>query len=429
MKKLCGWGRYPQIEANVVSFDKYLKNSLEEGSQNLISRGNGRSYGDSSLASNVLNHMSNDRFLSFDKKSGELEIESGVLISQIIKHFAPLGWFPYIVAGTKLISVGGAIASDIHGKNHHKEGCFSECVTEIKLLSPNKELITCSREANANIFHATCGGMGLTGPIVSAKIKLKKINSTFIEQKIIKTKNLEETFKVFEEIKDYRYSVAWLDCLNQKRLGRAVINCGDFSNDGNFSFYEKRVIKVPLEMPAFILNPFNIKQFNKLYYFMAKEGQSKIYFDKFFFPLDSILDWNLIYGKNGFMQYQFIIPKDNSLEGISEILKNIASSNFKSFLSVLKLYGPQNNNFLSFPIEGYSLAIDFKIEDGLIEFINSLNKIILKSEGRIYLAKDVCMTKEVFDRGYPRSQEFRNIRKKYGFDEHYNSLQSLRLGL
>ena len=429
MKKLHGWGRYPQIQAKVTQFNRYINNNSATAPKNFISRGNGRSYGDSSLASNILNHMSNDRFLNFDNKNGELEVESGVLISQIIQHFACLGWFPLIVAGTKFISVGGAIAADVHGKNHHKDGCFSECVSEIKLLSPNKQIIKCSREINADIFHATCGGMGLTGPIVSAKIQLKKINSTFIEQKIFKTKNLKETFKIFEEIKDYRYSVAWLDCLNQKQLGRAVINCGDFSNDKNLSLKQKKSIKVPLEMPAFTLNTFNIKQFNKLYYFIAKEGQSKIYFDKFFFPLDSILDWNLIYGKSGFLQYQFIIPKENSFDGISEILKKIASSNFKSFLSVLKLYGPQNDNFLSFPIEGYSLAIDFKIENGLLEFINSLNNIILKFEGRIYLAKDVCMTREVFDKGYPRSQEFRNLRKTLGYNKHFNSLQSSRLGL
>jgi len=281
MKKLCGWGRYPQIEANVISFEKYFDCNSKKGLKNFISRGNGRSYGDSSLATTVLTHASSDRFLNFDNESGELEVESGVLISQIIQHFAPRGWFPLFVAGTKLISVGGAIASDVHGKNHHKDGCFSECVSEIKLMSPNKEIITCSRKENTDIFHATCGGMGLTGPIVSAKIKLKRIRSTFIEQEVIKTKNLKETFETFEAIKDYRYSVAWLDCLNEKKLGRAVINFGDFSNDGNLILQKKRQIKVPLEMPSFTLNTFNIKQFNKLYYSTAKEGTSKIYFEKF----------------------------------------------------------------------------------------------------------------------------------------------------
>lgn len=281
-----------------------------------------------------------------------------------------------------------------------------------------------------NLFYATCGGMGLTGVILEATISLKKINSQFINQTTIKTKNLQETFDAFEEHKDLPYSVAWIDCLaKDENIGKCLLMVGDFADDGDLDYKSKSKLNIPFNLPSFALNNLSIKAFNWLYYAKAPDGVStqKVGIDTFFYPLDSIKNWNRIYGKNGFTQYQFILPKETSYEGLYEILTKISDSGKGSFLAVLKLYGKSNKNYLSFPIEGYSLALDFKIEDGLFELLDELDKVVVKHNGRIYLAKDVRVSKETFEAGYPMIEKFREFRKKNNMSEKFNSLQSKRL--
>jgi FAD/FMN-containing dehydrogenase len=373
---------------------------------------------------------SRDRMLSFDDNAGLLMCEAGVLLSEIISAFLPKGWFLKITPGTKLISVGGAIASDVHGKNHHVEGCFSECVESIRILLPDGEIRSCSK--GDELFRATCGGMGLTGIILDATISLKRVGSIHIEQTTIKTHNLRETFDAFEEYSSKPYSVAWIDCLAKgDEMGKCLLMVGDFSTDGDFKYVEKKRLNVPCEFPSFVLNNLSVKAFNRLYYQRAPSGVShqKVDTDTFFYPLDAISNWNRIYGKNGFTQYQFILPKDASFDGLSEILNTIAASGKGSFLAVLKLYGAANENYLSFPMEGYSLALDFKIEKGLFRLLDQLDQVVLRYGGRIYLTKDVRVSRETFERGYPRVDAFREFRKKMGMDQKFNSLQSRRLGL
>jgi len=274
--------------------------------------------------------------------------------------------------------------------------------------------------------------MGLTGIILDAKITLKKINSKNIDQTTIKTTNLKETFEAFEKYKDKPYSVAWIDCLAKgKRMGRSLLTVGDFSNDGDLAYQSKKKMNVPFNFPSVALNTWSIKTFNWLYYGKTQKGVStqKVDFDAFFYPLDAIDNWNRIYGKGGFTQYQFILPKSVSYEGLDEIMTTISHSGKGSFLAVLKLYGPANENYLSFPIEGYSLALDFKIEKGLFELLNRLDQIVLKYQGRIYLAKDVRVSKETFEQGYPNIGKFRALRRKYKMDQTFNSLQSRRVGI
>jgi FAD/FMN-containing dehydrogenase len=373
---------------------------------------------------------SRDRMLSFDDNAGLLMCEAGVLLSEIISAFLPKGWFLKITPGTKLISVGGAIASDVHGKNHHVEGCFSECVESIRILLPDGEIRSCSK--GDELFRATCGGMGLTGIILDATISLKRVGSIHIEQTTIKTHNLRETFDAFEEYSSKPYSVAWIDCLAKgDEMGKCLLMVGDFSTDGDFKYVEKKRLNVPCEFPSFALNNLSVRAFNRLYYQKAPSGVShqKVDIDTFFYPLDAINNWNRIYGKNGFTQYQFILPKDVSFDGLSEILNTIAASGKGSFLAVLKLYGAANENYLSFPMEGYSLALDFKIEKGLFRLLDQLDQVVLRYGGRIYLTKDVRVSRETFECGYPRLDVFRAFRKKMGMDEKFNSLQSKRLGL
>lgn len=431
--KLAGWGRYPNIESESLAFaNTATLTKLIQSQYPLIAYGNGRSYGDSALNKKHIPMQRLNRLLSFDESSGLLTCEGGVLLSDIIKVFLPKGWFLKVTPGTKLITVGGAVASDVHGKNHHIEGCFSECIKSFDLLIPDGSILTCSKQENTEWFHATCGGMGLTGLIVSISFYLKKVNSQWITQTTIKTLNLDETFKTFEANAHSTYSVAWIDCLaTEKFLGRSLLMLGEFADDKDLNYQPRQHINVPVNFPSFVLNPYTVSVFNRMYYarIQQKITQQKVGLDTFFYPLDAIKNWNRIYGRHGFIQYQFILPKEYSYEGLTAILNKISASGMGSFLAVLKLYGKANDNWLSFPTEGYSLALDFKMQPKLLSFIDELGLVVTKYKGKIYLAKDALVKKEMFDLGYPKANQFRHFRQKNSLDKYFNSLQSTRLGL
>jgi decaprenylphospho-beta-D-ribofuranose 2-oxidase len=425
------WGMYPKIKSSVFRFQKEesLKCIIETQSA-LIPRGNGRSYGDSALSNHIIDVRPHDYFESFDDDNGLLHVQAGVLLSEILEAFVPRGWFLKVTPGSKLITIGGAIASDVHGKNHHVEGCFSESIKEFSIMLADGEVITCSKEGTPELFRATCGGMGLTGVILDAKIYLKKINSKYIDQTTIKTQNLKETFEAFEEYQHIPYSVAWIDCLAKgTEIGKCLLMTGDFRDDGQLDYKNKCNLAIPFNFPSFALANWSVRAFNWLYYWKVKDrvSKQKVDIDTFFYPLDSIAHWNRIYGKNGFTQYQFILPKEHSYEGLEEILKSISDSGKGSFLAVLKLYGKANENYLSFPIKGYSLALDFKIEKGLFDLLDKLDDIVVKFNGRIYLTKDVRVSKEVFEQGYPQVETFRKFRKINKMDVKFQSLQSKRV--
>lgn len=426
---LVSWGMYPITKnqkfslRDTTTLKTYMQNTYE-----LIPFGNGRSYGDSAINEHIVHTKTYNNFLDFDEQNGILTCQAGVLLSEILDSVVKRGWFLKVTPGTKLITVGGAIASDVHGKNHHIEGCFSECVEEFKLMLENGDVKTVKK--GDELFHATCGGMGLTGVILEAKISLKPINSQHIKQTTIKTKNLKETFEAFENNQDSPYSVAWIDCLaKDENIGKCLLMLGDFADDGDLDYKSQKKFSIPFNFPSFALNTLSVKAFNWLYYISAKDGVSKqkVGIDTFFYPLDAIGNWNRIYGKNGFTQYQFILPKESSFEGLKEILTKISNSGKGSFLAVLKLYGKENENYLSFPIEGYSLALDFKIEDGLFELLDKLDEVVVKYGGRIYLTKDVRVSRDVFEQGYPQIDKFRKFRKDNNMSEKFNSLQSKRV--
>jgi decaprenylphospho-beta-D-ribofuranose 2-oxidase len=431
--KCSAWGMYPQVECEQLrGEDEEAMRNILAAHRGVIAYGNGRSYGDSALSQKVLMMRPWDHFLGFDAQSGLLHVQAGVLLSEILEHFVPRGWFLRVTPGTKLITVGGAIASDVHGKNHHVEGCFSQCVASFRMMNAEGEVLTCTPEETPELFHATCGGMGLTGVILDAQIYLKRIQSTKIEQQTIKTRNLKETFEAFEAHSDKPYSVAWIDCLAKgESRGKSLLMVGDFAEDGDLSYRPKSPKSIPFNFPTFALNTWSVRAFNWLYYAKAKSGTShqKVDIDTFFYPLDAIGHWNRIYGKRGFTQYQFILPKEHSYEGLEEVLSAIADSGKGSFLAVLKLYGPANENWLSFPIEGYSLALDFKIEEGLFGLLDQLDEIVLRYGGRLYLTKDVRVSRETFEQGYPQIERFREFRRIHGMDTAFCSLQSQRVGI
>lgn len=453
-EQVSNWGKYPVIDARVVSgaelgnsasaaapWNSSTKASTEDfASKPWIARGLGRCYGDSSLAPNIVQMVDQNRFLSFDTRTGILVGQAGLSLAEILHYLLPRGYFPPVTPGTKFVTLGGAVASDVHGKNHHKEGSFCKHVLWIDLLTPSGKVLRCSNKENREIFQATCGGMGHTGIILNVSLKLKKIESAYIVQKSIRARNLREIMDLFEEHESYTYSMAWLDCLSRGASGgRSIMMAGEHAtlHDLKATRYierplqppEKRKLNVPLNFPTWALNSFSVRAFNFLYYHKhgPREKNRIIDYDSFFYPLDAIHNWNRIYGRRGFTQYQFVLPLNSSYEGIVKILDVISRSGKGSFLSVLKLFGKQKD-LISFPMEGYTLALDFAIDAEVFSLLNELDAIVDDFGGRLYMAKDVRMTSEFFMKTYPNAKKFIALRKKYDKNGKFLSLQGDRLG-
>lgn len=435
MTAIHGWGRYPVVDAAVAApatRSAAVQAILEGAGQVSIARGLGRSYGDSSLAARVISSARLDCLLGFDAATGRVRCEAGVSLASLLAEFAPRGWFLPVTPGTKFVTVGGAIASDVHGKNHHIDGCFSEFVDEFQLAVADGRVLRCARDENPELFHATCGGMGLTGVILEATIRLMAVQSGYIDQTTFKAANLEAALALFEANHSATYSVAWIDCLaTGVRLGRSLLMTGEHCRDGQLATVPVRSRSVPVDMPAWLLNRHSNSLFNALIYARAlrQRTQARVHYEPYFYPLDGLLDWNRLYGKAGFTQYQFVIPRAAGLRGLTEIVERIARSGRGSFVAVLKSTGGENLNYCSFPLEGYSLAIDFKLDNSLFAFLEELDAAVLDHGGRIYLAKDVRVSAASFKRSYPRWERLQAVRAQVGAIGRFASLQSRRIGL
>ena len=439
-KRIANWGNYPAVisDERSFSFREQLDELLRSG-DTVIARGNGRCYGDASLNSATISTLKFDKIISFDKEQGMLETESGLTLDKILELIVPAGWFLPVTPGTKFITIGGAIASDVHGKNHHKEGSFSRYVEEMNVVTGAGEELVCSPSINPELFQATCGGMGLTGIITRARFRLKKIESSYIRQKQVKAKNLDELFELFDQYNDYTYSVAWIDCLIKgDDFGRSILILGEHAsiNDlpGNLraeplKLPANKQLDFPFNLPSWVVNSFTVKVFNALYYLknFRREMDRVVSYEPFFYPLDAIGHWNRGYGSKGFVQYQFVLPLEQR-DALKKILTRISDKGLGSFLAVLKVFGKQDD-LISFPKEGYTLALDFPVRDGLFEFLDELDSIVLESGGRLYMSKDARMKPAMMEGGYPRLNEFKNIVRKYNPDSRFSSIQSRRLYL
>lgn len=431
--KASGWGRYPCIEATAVWLrdPARLAERLKDLSACIV-HARGRSYGDAALSENLIMNLSNDRLLGFDSQSGTVAVESGITIADLVGALLPRGWFPGVTPGTRFISVGGAIACDVHGKNHHKVGCFSEFVLSFDLMLPDGDVVKCSRDENSDLFRATCGGMGLTGIILRAVLRLQRVGSARIRETVIRCRNLADVLEKFDAHDDKSYSVAWIDCLSSKdALGRSVLMLGEHSDSGAQSCHHAGCFSVPFNFPGFALNRYTASAFNHFYYenqpLCVKNRLTTI--DAFFYPLDRVAHWNRVYGSRGFLQYQLVVPKEAGPAGLRAILEKAGNCGAGSFLGVLKLFGPENENLLSFPMEGYTLAMDFKVSGDIFSILNELDRVVLDHGGRIYLAKDARMPREVFRKGYPCWEKFVELRERYRMSGKFQSLQSKRLGI
>src|SRR5208337_4875633 len=364
---LSGWGRFPVERCNVYRPEsrRQLAAILESGAQpSFISFGLGRSYGDAPLNSQggVICHTRLNRFLAFDAQAGVLECEAGVSLAEILQYFLPRGFFLPVTPGTKFVTVGGAIAADVHGKNHHQDGTFGNFVLDFKLLTPNGEILSCSPNNNFEVFWATHGGMGLTGVIISARIKLRPVESAWVLVDYQKATNLEGALgRMTESDVRYQYSVAWIDCLATGRhMGRAVLMRGNHAPANELRASTRNPLAqpplhrwtLPFDFPSLALNSLTVRTFNALYYGVHRNAARQLVdLEKFFYPLDAIQHWNRLYGRRGIVQYQVALPLEGGLEGLKEVLTRLARSRRGSFLAVLKRFGKPNPGLLSFPIQ------------------------------------------------------------------------------
>ncbi|WP_446653413.1 FAD-binding oxidoreductase [Blastomonas sp.] len=441
VEPLSGWGRYPVRDCTV--WQPVTAAALHATLAPLpssIARGNGRSYGDASLNPDATIDMRRlDRLIAFDDASGALVCEAGVLLSDIIDAFVPRGWFVPVTPGTCRVTVGGMIASDVHGKNHHGAGSFCDHLLWLDLDPGDGCVLRCSADENADLFAATCGGMGLTGMIVRAAFRMVAIETAWMRQRTVRARDLDEAIALFEQSHDWTYSVAWIDCLARGRdLGRSAILLAEHASLGEIDASRRaaplarpprKPKKVPIDFPGFALSGFNVRAFNQLYYATMRPGDSLVALDPYFYPLDALADWNRIYGRRGFVQYQCVLPLAESETGLRRLLETIAASGSGSFLAVLKRMGAASFGMLSFPMPGYTLALDFPATPVNLALLDRLDAITADHGGRIYLTKDARLPPAMLARGYPRLAELNELRVRHGLDRRFASLLSQRLGL
>lgn len=437
---LSGWGRYPVVDCRALHAGDPDEAARSAGAEpSLVARGNGRSYGDASLnpdATVVTRGL--DRFIAFDAATGWLTCEAGLVLSDLIAVMLPRGWFPMVTPGTRFVTVGGMIASDVHGKNHHRDGSFCHHVAWFDLALNDGRVLRCSRDAHADLFAATCGGMGLTGVVLRACIRLRAVESATIRQRTLRADHLDHAIALFESTLDWTYSVAWIDCLaTGARMGRSVLLLGEHATRDELDAPRRaaplartppRSRRLPVTPPAFLLGRTSMRLFNAAYYAAQRLGERLVAIDPYFYPLDAILDWNRVYGAAGFVQYQCVLPLAESAQGLGRLLAAIAASGDASFLAVLKRMGPSSPGLIGFPMEGYTLALDFPAAPVNLTLLDRLDAITAEHGGRIYLAKDARMAPAMMQR-HPGLPAFREVRRRYGLDTRFSSLLSQRLGL
>lgn len=437
--KLSGWGRYPITEASVSAPRNEDEIAQLLRGDKAIARGNGRAYGDSAVnVSNTIQMTNFDRMLAFDPATGQLVAEAGVLLADVIEVFLRRGWFPAVTPGTKFVTLGGMIAADVHGKNHHKEGSFGRYVDWIEVLTPDGSVVRCSNTENADLFAWTIGGMGLTGVIIRAAFRLKRVSSAWIEQHTVVANDINHAIEIFEQSKHSTYSVAWIDCLKKgPALGRSLVILGEHMRCEDlppkyqktpFAVKSRAMWNVRFDFPVAILNALSVRAFNALYYWNGKRKPQRqiVCYERYFYPLDTILGWNKIYGRRGFVQFQCVIPIDHAKQGLNELLQAISGAGVGSFLAVLKRLGEQSSKF-SFPMEGYTLALDFPVNKKTLDLMSKLDDITVKHNGRFYLAKDSRMSKEVFHQSEHRAEEYSLYRQDTACADTFDSAQSERL--
>jgi len=417
MADYASWGNYPKAQQDPRRI--FWRNAAlphPPDGTTMLPRGLGRSYGDSCLNDGgiLLDATGLDHLIDFDPTSGVLRCEAGISLAAILDLMVPRGWFLPVTPGTKFVTVGGAVANDIHGKNHHRAGTFGHHVRCLELLRSDNRRLLCSPQENEALFRATIGGLGLTGFISWVELTLKPITSERIDRESIKFSSLGEFLELTRDSDErFEYTVAWIDCLaSGPSLGRGIFFRGNHAGGTGGAPKPGRPprLSVPVYAPNFVLGPLAVRSFNTLYYKRQtrKLVTDSVHYDPFFYPLDSVGNWNRLYGRRGFLQYQYAVPSERGMEATRSILTRIAESGEGSFLAVLKEFGDAPSpGMLSFPLPGMTLALDFAHRGArTLALLDRLDEIVLKHGGRLYPAKDARMSAASFQSFYPQWREF-----------------------
>jgi len=404
------WGRYPRVMHRALHRPAWndelaeILKAAEPGS--LLPFGHGRSYGDSCLngGRELIECGRLNRVLAFEESTGVVRCEGGVSLADIIEIFLPKGWFLPVTPGTSFVTVGGAIANDVHGKNHHCAGTFGAHVQRLALHRSDDDLLICSPDENPDMLRATIGGLGLTGVIGWADIQLKRVNGPWIDSESMPFGSLKSFLELSDESSGrFEYTVAWLDCF-AGRNARGIFFRGNHATECRREFRPRRGVTLPFALPNWVLNSWSIRAFNAAYYAVhaAKKGVAVEPYDSFFYPLDAIRQWNLLYGSQGFLQYQCVIPEQH-LDAVEELLERIARSGTGSFLGVLKQFGSAPPaGILSFPRPGLTIALDFPMRgERTLELMRSFDEVVQQSGGALYPAKDARMSAGMFETSFP----------------------------
>jgi decaprenylphospho-beta-D-ribofuranose 2-oxidase len=443
--KLTSWGRFPAVESRVYEpkTTAELKDAVNKrGLANFLVRGLGRSYGDAALSANGLTAVSKDcsRLLEFDSDKGVMLCDPGIAIGDVMRLALRRGWFPSFTPGTTAVTMGGAVACDVHGKNHHSAGAFSNFLLDFDLTLASGETVSCSRRQNSDLFFATTGGMGLTGIISAVRFSLRKVETAYIKQKTMPAANIDELLSLMQaSVPRHEYSVAWLDCLNDGAdFGRGVLLLGDHVPlsdlderlaQSPYTVAARPEVHLPPLPPLGILNGWSMKLFNSVYYqFQRSQMESLIGLEPFFFPLDVLPDWNRLYGPGGFVQYQCVFPQSDQAASLKAALSLIKQRNIEVYLAALKLFG-QDEGWLSFPMPGLTLALDMPITRGLWPFLNELDRLVADCGGRVYLAKDSRLSAQAFRAMYPKFPQWLKVKRAVDPANVFASALSRRLKL
>lgn len=416
MVAISSWGRLGSFEHEVVAlYDRHQVVPQLKSSRTGIAHGMGRSYGDVCLnPDGVLWQTTGlDRFISLDQNSGRLVCEAGVLLRDIQRLVIPHGWILPVTPGTQLVTVGGAIANDVHGKNHHVLGSFGDHVKWIKLIRTDGVIIECGPDFLSDWFAATVGGLGLTGVITEVAIQLRHVASPWLDTETVAYANLDEFFHLADDSEaDWEHTVSWIDCVSKS--GRGLFMRGNPTDVSTRQEPKSRKLTMPFVPPISLVNRLSLQLFNMTYFNLKKwqAGRSITHYESFFYPLDNLMEWNRMYGPKGFFQYQSVVPRAVGHDAVQAMLREIARSGDGSFLTVLKTFGNrQSVGMMSFPQPGVTLALDFPNKgDRTLKLFERLDAIVREAGGRLYPAKDARMPRNLFEAGYPRLSEFLQYR-------------------
>ena len=403
-----------------------------------LSRGLGRSYGDSSLPADgdplVAGSVLADRILAFDPDSGILRAEAGLSLREMVRLFLPRGYFTPVSPGTQFVTLGGMVASDIHGKGHHRDGCFGQHVTSLRMRVADGRIVDCSAIKERDLFRATVGGMGLTGHILEVSVRLKRVPSPWIAFESVRLPNIDAYVAALKEASaTWPQTVGFIDCTKSGRhLGRGILIKGRWAEPNEAPAYTpapRRERTVPFDLPSGLVNPLTVKLFNTMTYWkhFALVRRGIIHPETYFYPLDQVLHWNRAYGKRGFTQYQCVLPNEGGTDAVRRFLELLLARKAASPVCVIKDCGAEGLGLLSFPRPGISVAIDFAVNRGTQALVDALNEFVIKEGGRIYLAKDAFTRQEHYRAMEPRLPQWEAIRRKWDPERKLRSHQSVRV--